>query len=181
MFRYNGHGRDTMAGQDIIEQWFYLYSNDVYHFLIYFTGSTDVEDLVQEVYIRAFNHLDTFKGNSSPKTWLFTIARNLAVDRKRKNAKELTKKQNSQIFAKTKEEMSPDLIYEQNEQTNEIMEAIMSLKKDYRDVVFLRAIKEFSIAETASILKCSSAKVRVTYHRALKMIQNQLKGGEIHE
>ncbi|MGV3466814.1 MAG: RNA polymerase sigma factor [Heyndrickxia sp.] len=170
-----------MSGEELIEQWFCLYSNDVYHFLIYFTGSTDVEDLVQDVYIRAFNYLHQFKGNSSPKTWLFAIARNLAIDWNRKKAKELTKRQNSQLFAKTKEDMSPDRIYEQNEQNNEIMDAIMSLKKNYRDVVFLRAVKEFSIEETASILKCSSSKVRVTYHRALKMIQTQLKGGEIHE
>ncbi|MBS4172742.1 RNA polymerase sigma factor [Bacillus sp. FJAT-49736] len=167
--------------EDIIEQWFHLYSNDVYHFLIYYTGTKDVEDLVQEVYIRAFNYFHKFKGESSPKTWLFSIARNLAVDRKRNDAKEMKKQQNSHIYTRTWEEMSPDQIYEKHEQANEIMQAIMSLKKEYRDVVFLRAVKEFSILETASILKCSSVKVRVTYHRALKIIQNQLRGGEVHE
>jgi RNA polymerase sigma-70 factor, ECF subfamily len=63
-----------------ISEWFHQYSNDLYQFLIYYLGSSDVEDLVQEVFIRAIKNMDSFEEKSSPKTWLFSIARHIAID-----------------------------------------------------------------------------------------------------
>lgn len=68
-----------------IEQWFMEYSNDLYHFLVYYTGKHDVDDLVQEVFIKALHNLHHFKGASSPKTWLISIARHLVIDLQRKH------------------------------------------------------------------------------------------------
>ncbi|MFC0476288.1 RNA polymerase sigma factor [Robertmurraya beringensis] len=67
-----------------ISEWFYLYNKDIYYFLVYYIGSSDVEDLVQEVFIRAIKGYDTFQQKSSPKTWLFSIARHVGMDEMRK-------------------------------------------------------------------------------------------------
>lgn len=67
-----------------IEDWFSTYGNDVYNFLVYYTGKSDVEDLVQEVYIKALKNLSRFEERASPKTWLFAIARRTAIDHERK-------------------------------------------------------------------------------------------------
>jgi RNA polymerase sigma-70 factor (ECF subfamily) len=74
-----------------ISDWFYQYSNDVYQFLIYYLGSVDVEDMVQEVFIRAIKNEQSFQESSTPKTWLFSIARNLAIDEIRRKQEEESK------------------------------------------------------------------------------------------
>lgn len=65
---------------DTISDWFYLYNKDIYHFLVYYIGSGDVEDLVQEVFIRAIKGFDSYQEQASPKTWLISIARHVAID-----------------------------------------------------------------------------------------------------
>ncbi|MGJ7910099.1 RNA polymerase sigma factor [Neobacillus sp. LXY-1] len=156
--------------RDIISEWFYLYNKDIYHFLVYYMGSSDVEDLVQEVFIRAIKGFDTFQGKSSPKTWLLSIARHVGIDeiRKRKRSRMM------QLFGFREEETAketPEEILQLNETNRLLYEAIQSLKANYRDVIILRGIKELSVSETASILNWNENKVRITYHRALKMLQ----------
>ncbi|CAH2717571.1 hypothetical protein BACCIP111895_04785 [Neobacillus rhizosphaerae] len=69
-----------------IEKWFIQYEKDVTNYLVYYTGSSDVEDLVQETFLRAFRAFSRFKNDSSPKTWLISIARNTAIDYYRKKS-----------------------------------------------------------------------------------------------
>lgn len=53
---------------DTIEDWFHLYERDITSFLVYYTGSMDVEDLVQETFLIAIRKMSMFKGQSHPKT-----------------------------------------------------------------------------------------------------------------
>lgn len=68
----------------------------------------------------------------------------------------------------------PNDIMEQKEMKRVIHSAISKLKPNYRAVVILRGINEFSIKETSEILQCSEAKVKVNYHRALKELKKDL-------
>lgn len=68
------------------------YHRDLFQFLFYMVKSRELaEDLVQEVYIRVLKAYQNFEGNSSEKTWLFSIARNVAIDyfRKQKSWKKI--------------------------------------------------------------------------------------------
>lgn len=155
----------------IISEWFYLYNKDIYHFLVYYIGSGDVEDLVQEVFIRAIKGIDTFQEKSSPKTWLLSIARNVGIDEIRRR-KRLSVKKATWFQAEQNDTETPEDILQLNENNKLLYQAIQSLKTNYRDVVILRGIKELSVSETASILNWNENKVRTTYHRALKSLQN---------
>ncbi|MFD2655928.1 RNA polymerase sigma factor [Gracilibacillus thailandensis] len=159
--------------EELITDWFDAYSDDIYRFLVYYTSTSDVEDLVQEVFIKAIDRYDSFKGDSSPKTWLFSIARNLAIDEARKQTRQDWRK-----LIKTYEhkiDISPEDKHLLTEKKLELHKAITKLKQDYRDVVILRGIEELSVTETADILKWSDSKVRVTFHRALKALKLQVK------
>ncbi|MGA9225743.1 MAG: RNA polymerase sigma factor [Mesobacillus sp.] len=173
------NGVDQLMMSNIISEWFYLYNKDIYHFLVYYIGSTDVEDLVQEVFIRAIKGFDTYQKKSSPKTWLFSIARNVGIDeirkRKRLRMKQMMWSRDEQTGKETPEE-----ILQLNEDNKLLYQAIQSLKANYRDVIILRGIKELSVAETASILSWNENKVRTTYHRALKSLQ-QGRGEYLYE
>ncbi|MDF2789957.1 MAG: polymerase sigma factor [Neobacillus sp.] len=160
---------------DKISEWFSLYNKDIYHFLVYYIGSSDVEDLVQEVFIRAIKGFDTYQKKSSPKTWLFSIARHLAIDELRKR-KRLGMKQKTWFWDQQMDKETPEKILQLNENNKLLYQAIQSLKANYRDVVILRGIKELSVSETASVLNWNENKVRTTYHRALKTLQKNIGG-----
>jgi RNA polymerase sigma-70 factor, ECF subfamily len=158
-----------------ISEWYYLYNKDIYHFLVYYIGSSDVEDLVQEVFIRAFKGFDTYQKKASPKTWLISIARHVGIDEMRKR-KRLRMKQMIWFSDEQVDKETPEKILQLNENNRLLYQAIQSLKVNYRDVIILRGIKEFSVSETASILNWNENKVRTTYHRALKTLQKNIGG-----
>lgn len=165
-----------MEDNDIIMDWFHEYSDDIFNFLIYYTGRMDVEDMVQEVFIRALKRLTTFNERSNPKTWLFSIARNIAIDEMRKQKKEKEKQQRLVRSFDRIHVQSPEEAVRADETNKEIYGAIQTLKQNYRDVLILKGIKELSVKETADILQWSENKVNVTYHRALKALEKKVGG-----
>lgn len=160
---------------DLIAKWFDTYSDDVYKFLVYYMSTPDVEDIVQDVFIKAIDRYDSFRGESNPKTWLISIARNLAIDQARKKKTRDWRKLIDIYDYQTN--TSPEEQQLTLESKLELHRAITELKQTYRDVVVLRGIEELSVAETADILKWSETKVRVTYHRALKNLKTEVEEG----
>lgn len=160
-----------------IEEWFVEYSDDIYNYLVYYTGSKDVEDMVQEVFIKAMRGVKNFKGFSTPKTWLFTIARNTALDYYRKKGHE--KQLPYDNLADSAYDESVESKLQLKEEMHDLYCAVNNLKKTYRDVVILRGIKGLSPSETAEILKWSETKVNVTLYRALRSLRKQLATGQI--
>lgn len=159
---------------------------DVYHFLLYFTGNqNDAEDLTQEVFIRLLHVLSAYDGTKAGmKTWILSVAKNVAVDyyRKRKLSLLFTEKWLKRLPAS---EGLPEASLDAKEQERLIDELLQRLKPQYRMVIILRCIKGYSIKETAEILQCSEAKVKVDYHRGIKTLQAKLripaKGGWLNE
>ena len=147
---------------------------DVFRFLVCFSGNqNDAEDLTQEVFIRVLKSLPNFKTDTNLKTWIFSIAKHVAIDHYRK--KKFTTIFKEGFFTKLEsKDKKPDEEYEMTELEHYVHEAISKLKPNHRAAVILRGINEFSVKETAEILQCSEAKVKVDYHRALKDLKRKL-------
>lgn len=147
---------------------------DVYKFLICFTGNQhDAEDMTQEVFIRVLNQLSRFNHSSNMKTWIFSIAKHIAIDHYRK--KKFTSIFKEGFFHQMRSNQKPsNEIVEENELKKAVHMAISKLKPTFRAVVIMRGINEFSIKETSDILGCSESKVKVDYHRALKELKTKL-------
>ncbi|MET3695868.1 RNA polymerase sigma-70 factor [Bacillus oleivorans] len=169
-----------MSAKRTISEWFFQYSHDIYDFLVYYMGSTDVEDLVQEVYIKALRSLHGFKGESSPKTWLIKIARNVAIDEyRKKKSKGFHHMISFTERIAANDPLTPEKIFENNETKQDLYKAIQRLHETYRDVLILRGIQEMDTKETAVILNWKEEKVRTTYHRALKALRESQGGIEL--
>lgn len=160
--------------EDSISKIYRKYYLEVYRFLVCFSGNqNDAEDLTQEVFIRVLYNLSTFKNENNLKTWIFSIAKHVAVDHYRK-------KRFSSIFSEgffkqiESSNKGPNELIEQNEMKMLIHEAISKLKPKYRSVVIFRGINELSVKETSKILNCSESKVKVDYHRAIKDLKKML-------
>ncbi|MBB6455324.1 RNA polymerase sigma-70 factor (ECF subfamily) [Salirhabdus euzebyi] len=160
---------------ELVEQWFRMYADEMYNFLVYYTGSTEVEDLVQEVFIKVIHSIDSFREESNPKTWLFKIARNVSIDEARRNRRKLRKLIRYERESTTIKPKTPEAIFELKEDEKELVQQINCLKDSYRDVLLVKGMKEFSTTETATILNWTENKVRVTYHRALKALRRKVE------
>lgn len=147
---------------------------DVYKFLICFSGNrNDAEDLTQEVFIRVLHHLSRYNHQSSIKTWILSIAKHVAIDHYRKK-KFVSIFKDSFFKRLVSGGKQPIEELEEKELQKTIRDAIASLKPDYKSIVILRGINEFSVKETSDILQCSQSKVKVNYHRALKELKKKL-------
>ncbi|MEH7300459.1 RNA polymerase sigma factor [Neobacillus drentensis] len=156
----------------ILEELFHQYSPIIYRYILFVTKcKEEAEDLTQEVFINAYRGLPNYRGESSYKTWLYTIARNVIIDHFRKKRKSNClidfplPDQNQQV---------PEEVLERKETTQILHRAIMELKLPYREIIILRKIKGYSIVETANILGCAEGKVKVTLHRALHRLKHKL-------
>ena len=173
-----------MSNKQKIEVWFEEYSDDIYQFLLYRLGTTDVEDMVQEVFIKALRGIHRFKGDSAPKTWLYSIARNVALDELRRRKRNQWKSLLLFETASVKEpatSVSPETLYFLSEEQKQVVSAIYSLKSSYQEVLIMRGIKELSVQETATVLGWTEKKVRSTHYRAKLALQEMLGGDQIDE
>lgn len=167
-----------------IETLFQDHADDVYHFLVYYTRHRDVEDLVQETFIKALRSLERFEGRASGKTWLIAIARRVAIDESRKRIETPVEHKNMERQL-TSDKPSPDASERvlAMETKDELMIRIYELPEKQRDVMLLLGISELDYTETAEVLGVNRASVYVTYHRAVKQLKKAWtdEGGMPHE
>ncbi|GAA0599653.1 RNA polymerase sigma factor SigX [Virgibacillus siamensis] len=164
------------------------YHQDLYQFIFYMVKDKEVcEDLVQEVYIKVLRSYDSFKGVSSEKTWLFSIARHVTIDffrslKRRRNRVDGYFDWSEKGRLLPDQNPLPDEIAEQNEEIKRMYHYLDKCTPEQKSVLILRYIQSFSIQETAEILDFSISKVKTTQHRGLKrlekrMIEANQKGG----
>ncbi len=142
------------------------------------------EDLVQEVYIRVYKSYHRFEGKSSEKTWLFSIARNVAIDhfRKQKGWKQrIIETFEGTTFQLKDEHPIPEEIALQKEELQLMYRCLDLCTIDQRMVLVMRYIHDLSIAETAKVLNWSEGKVKTTQHRALKALKKYMVDVEVKE
>jgi RNA polymerase sigma-70 factor (ECF subfamily) len=163
-----------MKNHELIQRWFIDYHNDIYNFLIYYLGTHDVEDIVQEVFIKGFHHIDRFEGRSDPKTWLISIARNIAIDSVRKKKRQQLLFHNLLNLFSAKENTPQDSAVK-GERKQELYNAINDLKQPHRDILILRGVLDYTPEEASQILKWKTAKVNLTYHRAIQSLKKKLE------
>jgi len=163
-----------MDQREVIETWYRLYEKDVTHYLAYYTGYADVEDYVQETFLKAIREIERFRSASHPRTWLIAIARNVARDAFRRN-----KSYYSFLQKKKKETAQVEISVEQQllvlEDHRALYRNILKLKDAYRDVLYLKGLLEMNSEECAEILDWSTNKVNVTYHRAVKKLKTLME------
>jgi RNA polymerase sigma-70 factor, ECF subfamily len=154
-------------------------------YLLRITASkADAEDIAQDTYLRAIERVGSFRGESSLKTWLFTIASNLAKDnlraRKRwtEDVTDICKAavmRNPQFFqeAMTLRHSSPQGAFEIREHVAFCFTCISkSLPLEQQLCLFLKEVYEFKVAEIVEILESTEAMVKYYLHTGrAKMVQ----------
>jgi len=163
----------------VFDELYQKYHHDVFQFLFYMVRNKEqAEDLVQEVYIRVFKAHHRFEGKSSEKTWLFSIARNVAIDyfRKQKGWKDRLLEKFDWSTNQVKDNYPiPEEITVQNEEIRWIYSCLEFCTVDQRSVIILRYLQDLSISETAEALGWTESKVKTTQHRSLKVLKKHME------
>lgn len=134
-------------------------------------NTAEAEDVVQESFIKAFEKLDTFRGDVSFGSWLKRIVVNHSLDQVRKN---------TPIFEEIDEHKhdasdSVEIVLEDQPKLEDINKAIDNLPDRYRVILTLFLMEGYDHEEICEILKISYASSRTLYHRAKEKLKAMLK------
>lgn len=152
--------KDEQSASEAILRLFEEHADGLYRYISYSLPSQyDAKDVVQEVFLRAFEAWGGFRRQSSEKTWLYTIARNYVYDLLRK------KRTETEFIARYRREIQSTTMLGS---TMEYEELLHQLQEPYGQVILLRAVEGLSVAQTAEVLDMSEANVRLVYFRAKK-------------
>lgn len=170
---------DIEAFEELIES----YRKKVFNIALRMVGNReDASDLAQEVFIRIFKSLKSFKEESQFSTWVYRITTNVCLDHIRKNKKtnnvsleeEIELSENSVKKQYSDASPSPDIIAERNEVRRIISSAVRLLPEDHRSVIVLRDIQGFSYEEISKILNCPEGTVKSRLNRARQILRERL-------
>jgi RNA polymerase sigma-70 factor (ECF subfamily) len=131
-------------------------------------GPSDVEDLTQEAFFKAFRGLDGWRGESSFRSWLFSIASNLHRDAYRRGKGRVVlsiKDHDVPVHHDPGDELVAD------ETAERIQEGVAGLPRLQREVFLLRVQQGMDYAEIAETLGTTVGAARVHYHHAVKRLK----------
>ena len=143
------------------------YAQPVYRFLLTLAGNEDLaEELLQETFYQAFQHIDRFEGRCSLYTWLCQIGKNAWIKECRRN------RRYSEIGLEDLPllSVSPEEQAIAKDEYRRIHKAIQALEEPYRDVFIMHAIGGVKLKEIALIYGKSESWARVSFYRAKQKI-----------
>lgn len=147
------------------------YERQIYHKCYQFVrNQDDAEDLTQEVFIRVFENLQAFRGESSLKTWLYRIAINHCINHARKNRHEFVEVNASDHSVAP----TVQLQMEAEEQRDQLLRLIASLPPKQKAIVQMR-MKDLSYEEIAHNTGRAVATVKATVFFALEKLRKLMK------
>jgi len=142
---------------------------------------SDVEDVAQEVFIKIFRGLSGFRGDSKLSTWIYTVARNEAINAARKSNP--AGASIDDVVLESPEELRPDKLYHRKIQQEEIERGLSELDPDYRLALELRYMGEMSYAEVSEAMGLPIGTIKTYIHRAkieLKRVMSRRQFVETH-
>lgn len=144
--------------------------------------NVDVDDIVSETFFKVWKNLKKFRLGENFTTWLFTIARNTAYDKMRKKTafafSDFDNADGENFFTDTladTEPLAPE-IFERAENEKIVGKLLERISPDYREVLLLRYVNEFTFEDIGKILKKPLHTVKSQHRRALIILRKTLGG-----
>jgi RNA polymerase sigma-70 factor, ECF subfamily len=135
-------------------------------------GPSDIDDFVQEAFFRAFRRLDSWRGDASFRSWLFTIAGNLLKDdyRRRKGRRILSLEDRD-----VADRADPEGDLTASDTHEQLRAGLATLPRLQREVFLLRVQQGTDYAEIAAVLGTTPGAARVHYHHAVRKLKELIQ------
>jgi RNA polymerase sigma-70 factor (ECF subfamily) len=173
----------------LLDQLIVRYQHRLMRYLLFLTGSREMaDDLFQEVWMRVLTRGGQFNGKARFETWLFTIARNMVIDQRRKRTMssldELfetgSEDDRPMTFEVADHEPSPFDRLSGVEDKQQIAEALLHLDTLYREVLVLRFHEDLSLDEIAKVTRAPLSTVKSRLYRGMAAIKPRLERTQHH-
>jgi RNA polymerase sigma-70 factor (ECF subfamily) len=146
----------------------------------------DAMEIAQDTFVKAYENIDNFKGESSVYTWLYRIVVNRAIDFRRRERRHPTLHLEDRVSSDEQRESFEDTLKEEHshdpfdathahEVGDRVTEAIDELTPDHKAVILLREVEGLSYDEISRVMQCSKGTVMSRLHYARKKLQQKLK------
>jgi RNA polymerase sigma-70 factor (ECF subfamily) len=140
---------------------------------------SEAEDLIQDTYVRAYQHLSQFEGRAKFSTWLTRIAVNEALARKHrlslyKELEPMSEHQGEKMDRFASAAPSPEQQASSSETLRLLENAVAALPEIYRTVFVLRDVEDMDTGDTAAVLNISEENVKTRLHRARALLRKKL-------
>ncbi len=135
-------------------------------------ADADLDDLVQETFIKAFRAIDGFRGQCQFRTWLFTIGGNVVRDAGRRSARRKVVPLTEDLRAPGGD---PQAVTEAGEAEDRLTQGLQRLTRLQREVFLLRAQQGLEYEEIAAALGTTGGAARVHYHHAVRRLKEWLE------
>jgi RNA polymerase sigma-70 factor (ECF subfamily) len=158
------------------------YQYRLVRYLIYILGSRDaVDDLVQETWLRVLERGRTYDGQSRFEPWLFTIARNLAIDTLRKRRVFSLDASDEDdpghaISPPVSSDPSPFELAARTEDAHRLAQSLATLEPIYREALVLRFQEDLSLQEMAKVVGAPISTVSTRIYRGLEALRANMEG-----
>lgn len=136
-------------------------------------NETTAEDITQDTFLKAMRAYDKFKGECSLYTWLCSIAKRELLNRIRKQSRETNIDENFDIPDEKGDSL--ENLIQKKDTAMYIHSVLHKMDEPYKEVFSLRVFGELSFSEIAKLFSKTESWARVTFHRARKQINEQLR------
>lgn len=142
---------------------------------------SDAEDIAQEVFIRIYTSISSFKGNSSLATWIYKITYNRSLDflkknnKKMKTTKTLDDPEDAELLTLAGEKFIPEKEFEDKQMKEDIQAALQKLPEDQRQLIELKDIHGFSYEEIMEITGLKDGTMKSRLNRARTSLRKMLQ------
>jgi RNA polymerase sigma-70 factor (ECF subfamily) len=142
-------------------------------------NDAEAEDVAQEAYVRAYQHLNQFAGRSSFATWLTRIAIHEALGRMRSRKKveeidAMDEPRRDSVQQLSLRDATPEQAASGREVRSLLEHSIDALPDTYREIFMLREVEEMTTSETAQCLGISEENVKTRLHRARALLRKEI-------
>jgi RNA polymerase sigma-70 factor, ECF subfamily len=165
---------------ELLDQLIVQYQHRLLRYLLYLTGNRETaEDIFQETWMRVLKRGDQFNGKSRFDTWLFTIARNLVIDVRRKRTMASLEdlcdtSDDERPFEPAGNEPTPLDACLMRENSERVAEALLTLDPLSREVLVLRFHEELSLEEIAKVTRAHLSTVKSRLYRGLAALKPRI-------
>lgn len=161
--------------EELLNQWIQEYGNDVLRTAYFFMKNASLaDDVFQEVFIKIFKNIGSYRGKSTVKTWILKITINQCKDHLKSAWFKKVFRNLGIESSKTKIILSPENSIIANEEKRQLLEHVLNLPLHLREVLILYYYNFLDEKEISSILLIPKGTVRSRLHRAKQALKNVL-------